>query len=352
MKALRLIDQDRLELDDIEPPAAPGPDEVLLRNAFCGICGTDLHEYADGPHLVTRRPHPLTGSQLPQVLGHEFGGEVVDVGREVATATRGDRVAVMPLLWCGGCASCLAGRQECCTRLAAVGYNWPWGGMAEYALVKGHQVARLPEGMTDEQGALVEPSAVAVHAVRSAPVLLGDRVLITGGGPIGQLVALAAIAAGASSVTLSEPNPGRRRRAEGLGGIRVIDPSDGDVVAAARELQPEGVDVALECAGNTHALSACTQAVRAGGVVVQTALPGQRLEIDTRQLTLRDVALKGVNCFPVTSWPRVIDLIASGRLPAERIVTGQVSLGDAVDDGFARLLDPTDDQIKILITAG
>jgi (R,R)-butanediol dehydrogenase/meso-butanediol dehydrogenase/diacetyl reductase len=351
MRAVRLIDRNQLEVEEISAPSDPGPGEILLRNRFCGICGTDLHEYADGPHLVTRQPHPLTGTQLPQVLGHEFGGEVVAVGSGVDTAAVGDRVAVMPLLWCGNCAACLAGRQECCPRLAAVGYNWAWGGMAEYALVKAHQVAVLPDHMTDQQGALVEPTAVAVHAVRSAPVLLGDNVLVTGAGPIGQLVALSAQGAGAS-VTISEPNPGRRRRASALGGVRVLDPNDVDVSFAIRERHPDGVDVAIECAGNTHALAACTESVRPGGVIVQTALPAGRLEVDTRQLTAHDIALKGVVCFPVTSWPWVIELIASGRLPAERIITGEVGLEDAVDGGFAPLLDPAGDQIKILVTAG
>jgi (R,R)-butanediol dehydrogenase / meso-butanediol dehydrogenase / diacetyl reductase len=351
MKALRLLGLRQLHIDDVEPPTEPGPLELLLANRLCGICGTDLHEYADGPKLVTSDPHALTGARLPQILGHEFSAEVLAVGAEVTAARVGDRVCIMPLFFCGQCVACRTGRQQCCTTLGAVGYNWRWGGMGEYATVADHQVARLPDGMTDAQGALVEPTAVAVHAVASAGVRVGDNVLVTGGGPIGQLVALSSLAAGAGSVYLSEPNPGRRLRAGRLGLTGVLDPIGSDVVGELHELFPDGLDIAIECAGNQKALEACIDSVGPGGTVVQTALHPRPVELDPLRLTLRDVSLKGVNCFPVMSWPRVIRLIASGRLPAERIVTGQVPLTNAIEDGFHALLDPDSDHIKILVAA-
>jgi (R,R)-butanediol dehydrogenase / meso-butanediol dehydrogenase / diacetyl reductase len=349
VRALRLRGRRELTLDEVPEPGAPGPGEVLLRNRLCGICGTDLHEYNDGPKLVTARAHPLTGASMPQILGHEFSAEVVATGDGVRSVSAGDRVSVMPLFFCDRCAPCRAGRQECCVRLGAVGYNWAWGGMGEYAIVAEHQVAALPEGMSDAQGAMVEPTAVAVHAVRSAPVMLGDTVLVTGGGPIGQLVALASVAAGAAAVYLSEPNGRRRRRGETLGLAALLDPACEDVVARVRDLEPGGVDVAVECAGNERALQTCIEAVRPGAVVVQTALHPTPVRIDPVRLTLRDISVKGVNCFPVTGWRRVIALVASGRLPAERVITGQVGLGEAVENGFEALLDPDSDHIKILV---
>jgi (R,R)-butanediol dehydrogenase/meso-butanediol dehydrogenase/diacetyl reductase len=352
MRALRLLGLRRLEVTEVQAPSEPGLHEVVLRNRLCGICGTDLHEYADGPSLVTAEPHPLTGAQLPQILGHEFSGEVIAVGSEVTAVRIGDRVCVMPLFFCGTCPACVAGRQQICTRLGAVGYNWQWGGMGEYATVAEHQVARLPDSMTDAQGALVEPTAVAIHAVSSAPVRPGDAVLVTGGGPIGQLVALSCLAAGAGAVYASEPNNARRAQAAGLGLTRVIDPSAADAMAQLREDVPAGVDVAIECAGNGAALEACISAVRPGGTVVQTALHPKPVQIDAQQLTLRDVTIKGVVCFPVTSWPRVIQLIASGRLPAERIITGEVALDNAIEDGFEALLDPQGSHVKVLVAAG
>jgi (R,R)-butanediol dehydrogenase / meso-butanediol dehydrogenase / diacetyl reductase len=350
MKSLRLHGLQDLRLEEVADPLEPGPGQLLLRNRLCGICGSDLHEFNDGPKLVTADPHALTGTSMPQILGHEFSGEVIATGSGVETAAVGDRVAVMPLFFCGECAPCREGRQECCTRLGAVGYNWHWGGMGEFALVEQHQVAPLPPGMTDAQGAMVEPTAVAVHAVRSAGVKLGDTVLVTGAGPIGQLVALGAVAAGATSVYISEPNVRRRERARALGLLTdVLDPTVDDVASRLQERHGDGVDVAIECAGNERALAACIDSVRPGATVVQTALHPKPALIDPLRLTFRDVSLKGVNCFPITSWPRVIALIASGQLPAERVITGQVPLSQAIDEGFNVLLDPNGDQIKILI---
>jgi (R,R)-butanediol dehydrogenase/meso-butanediol dehydrogenase/diacetyl reductase len=213
------------------------------------------------------------------------------------------------------------------------------------------QVAALPDTMSDSAGALVEPTAVAVHAIASAPVRPGDTVFITGAGPIGQLVALAASAAGAGAVVLSEPSAGRRERAARLGLSAVIDPLAEDPTEHMLELtNGAGADVCVECAGSQPALDACLDTIRLGGSVVQTALQTRPVQIDTSaQLTLRDVSIKGVYCYPVTSWPRVIGLIASGRLPAESIITATIELHDLVRDGFEPLLDGDSDQVKILV---
>jgi (R,R)-butanediol dehydrogenase/meso-butanediol dehydrogenase/diacetyl reductase len=165
-------------------------------------------------------------------------------------------------------------------------------------------------------------------------------------------VALSCLAAGAGAVHVSEPNDARRAHAARLGLTRVIDPAEGDVTIQLSEDTPGGVDVAIECAGNARALDACLAAIAPGGTIVQTALHPKPVEIDPQRLTQRDVTLKGVVCFPVTSWPRVIRLIASGRLPAERIVTGEVALDHAIKEGFEALLDPQGTHVKVLVAAG
>jgi (R,R)-butanediol dehydrogenase/meso-butanediol dehydrogenase/diacetyl reductase len=350
IRALRLHGHRDIRIEDVpEPDEDLGDRDVLLRSRRVGICGTDLHEYLDGPMLATTSPHPLTGACLPQILGHEFSADVLVVGHEVSSVKPGDRVAVMPLFFCGRCASCGRGRPQTCERLGAVGLNWAWGGMGELAVVAEHQVAVLPDEVTDVQGAMVEPAAVAIHSVTTAGVKVGDAVLVTGGGPIGQLVALAAIAAGAAAVYLSEPNPRRRVRAEGLGLTELLNPSELDVPAYLRKVCAGGVDVAIECAGNGHAAKACVEAIRTGGVMMQTGLHTRPAEVDLRSVTLRDVSIRGANCFEVTSWPRVIGLIASGAMPAERVVTSEVPLEDGVSSGFEALVDPQSDQIKVML---
>ncbi len=351
MRALRLHAAGDLRVDDVDTLAGDlGAQQVLVENRLCGVCGTDLHEYSHGPVVTTAEPHPLTGTHLPQVLGHEFAGVVRAVGTDVTGLRPGDRVSIMPVIGCGQCGACRAGRQQSCVRMAAVGLSWPWGGMAEYAVLGQSQVSVLPDGVSDLQGALIEPAAVAVHAVSTAPVRPGDTVLVTGGGPIGQLTVMAAVEAGAARVYLSEPNVHRREWAATIGAAGAIDPSATDVEGELCDLTGgEGVDVTIECAGTQAAMTAAVEVTRNGGTILQTALHVAEATIDLTRLTLRDLRLIGANCYPVTSWPRVIALVASGRLPVERIVTATVPLHRARADGFDALLAPRGKEIKVMV---
>jgi (R,R)-butanediol dehydrogenase/meso-butanediol dehydrogenase/diacetyl reductase len=349
MRALTLYGNRDLRLDEVPEPS-PGPGEVALRTRLCGICGTDLHEWADGPIQMTAEPHPLTGGRLPQILGHEYSAEVIALGEGVSSLRPGDRVAVMPIVYCGECPGCLAGEEQTCDKLAVVGIHHRWGGMADISIVKESQAVPLPEGMSDEQGAVVEPAGVGVHAVDVGGVQPGDKVFVTGGGPIGQAVALAAAAAGAEEVYLAETKPGRIARSEALGLTEVIDSSARDDVGLElRDRTGGGIDVAFDCAGVSPALADCVASVRKRGTVVQTAMHNRPATIDMHNITLRAITVKGEICYPPGSWPRVMDLITSGRLPAEKIITGTVPLERAVADAFEVLDDPASEQIKILL---
>jgi (R,R)-butanediol dehydrogenase/meso-butanediol dehydrogenase/diacetyl reductase len=253
LRALRFHSDHDLRVEEVSEPPAPRAGEVVVRVVTCGICGTDLHEYMAGPIVTPVEPHPLNGAQNPQILGHEFAGDVVATGPGVTRVVEGDRVAIMPLAYCGKCAYCLRGLQHLCATMACVGLSHAWGGMAELATVAEYQVVPLPESVDYAQGALIEPTAVAAYGVERAGVASGDRVLVTGAGPIGALAALCAHAAGASTVYLSEPNPARRARAEALGVATVLDPTSVDMPELIREQTDGlGVDVAIECSGNQH----------------------------------------------------------------------------------------------------
>src|SRR5438876_767290 len=244
MRALRFHAARDLRIENVAEPPAPGASEVLIRVVSCGICGTDLHEYVAGPIVTPVEPHPLTGAQNPQILGHEFSGDVVAVGAGVTRVSPGDRVAVMPLAYCGRCAYCTRGLQHLCATMGCVGLSHAWGGMAELATVAEYQVVRLPDGVTYQQGALIEPTAVAAYGVERGGVKPGDRVLVTGAGPIGALAALCARGAGAAAVYISEPNAARRARAEALGVAVVLDPTAVDVPELLHEeTDGLGVDV-------------------------------------------------------------------------------------------------------------
>ncbi|QWT24534.1 2,3-butanediol dehydrogenase [Subtercola sp. PAMC28395] len=337
----------------VEEVGTPRPlaGEVLLRPYWCGICGTDLHEYAMGPIVIPSSPHALTGATAPQVLGHEFSAEVVELGAGVTNVTVGQRVSVMPLLYCGQCYYCRRGLNHLCRSMACVGLSYQSGGIAELAVVPATHVSILPDSMTELQGALVEPGAVAAYGVDTAQVRAGDTVLITGAGPIGALAALYASSIGAN-IFISELNPTRAALARSLDVGEVLDPSKVDVAAWLKDhTDGIGADAVIECSGNERALQTAIAAVRSAGRISQTGLHTRAAAIDPMVLSEHDITLSGTWCYPVTDWPRIIDLISRGRYPVEKVVSAQISMDDIVAKGFETLLSPTGDQVKVLVNA-
>jgi (R,R)-butanediol dehydrogenase/meso-butanediol dehydrogenase/diacetyl reductase len=340
-----------IRVEEVSSPTGPAAGEVLLRPFWCGICGTDLHEYAMGPIVIPSDPHALNGSRLPQILGHEFSAEVLEVGAGVTTVTAGQRVSVMPLLYCGECYYCRRGLNHLCISMACVGLSFGWGGIAELAVVPASHVSVLPDGVSDLQGALVEPAAVAAYGVDTAGVRPGDSVLVTGAGPIGALAALYAASLGAE-VVVSEVNPTRVALARSLDVGEVVDPTQVDVAAWLKDRNGGiGVDAVIECSGNERALQTALASVRSAGTVAQTGLHTRPAAIDPMVLSEHDITLAGTWCYPVTDWPRIISLIAGGRLPVEKVVSARISMEDIVEKGFETLLSPTGDQVKVLVEA-
>jgi len=351
LRAIRYYDKRDIRVEEAAPPTGElAPNELLVAPRLCGICGTDLHEYVAGPIVTPVEPHPLTAATLPQTLGHEFSAEVVDVGSGVTNVRADDRVSLMPLIYCGRCYFCRRGLNHLCEVMGCLGLSSPWGGMADLAVVKDYQVSLLPDNVTYEQGALIEPTAVAAYGVECGGVRPGDAVLITGAGPIGALAVLAATAAGASRVFVSEPNKQRARLASELGAAEVFDPAAGDPAAQIVDLTDGlGVDVAIECVGNGDALDACVRATRRAGVVVQTGLHVGTATVNPMQWALKDLTIRGTWCYPVQSWPRITTQIAAGTLPVEKIVSACIRLPDAVERGFDQLVKRDNAQVKVLV---
>ncbi|HEX5191986.1 MAG TPA: alcohol dehydrogenase catalytic domain-containing protein [Solirubrobacteraceae bacterium] len=320
---------------------------MLVAPVKVGICGTDVHEYADGPLRTTVEPHPVTGGRVPQILGHEFAGTVVEVGPDVESLSPGQRVSVMPLQGCGKCAVCRAGSEQLCDLRAAVGLRHPWGGMAELALVQERQACPMPDSLSWEQGAMIEPAAVSWAAVQTGGVAPGQSVLVTGFGPIGALAALAAGGAG-GDVLVAEPNPARASRAQELG-LAVVDPRSGTLAELTTATFAGGVDVAIECSGVEAAIQSAMASLRPSGVVVQTGVPASPPTLDLRSLMLRGLSIVASVGYPLSCWPTVMDEVASGRYPVQRILSGEVALDDGLTGVFERLLDPAGDALKVVI---
>ena len=207
MKAVRFHAAKDIRVEDVPAPSARlGAHDVLIKPLVTGICGTDLHEYIAGPIVTPQTPHSYTGATNPQILGHEFSAVVVDKGAEVSNVKLGDRVSVQPLISPRDDYYGRRGLYHLSENMACVGLSWAWGGMSELAVVNDYNVAVVPDGVSDVQAAMIEPAAVAIYAVDRGQVTSGSTVLVSGIGPIGALTLLAARAAGAAVIFVSEPN--------------------------------------------------------------------------------------------------------------------------------------------------
>lgn len=352
MKAARYYGKHDLRIEETTAPPQPGHGEVLVAPTFCGICGTDLHEFESGPIFTPQKPNAYSGALLPQILGHEFAGRVVAIGPGVEAIKVNDRVSIQPQI---GPRHDYYGQRNLCflgPKASVVGLSWPWGGMGELALVKEYNCIPMPDYISDQEGALIEPAAVAVHAVDRSGLVPGGSILITGGGPIGALTVLAARAAGATRIILSEPNPNRRQKVADIApGIVTLDPSEPDFQEKihAHTEQGIGVDAAIECAGSPRALQSCIDAVRPQGTVVMVGLMGVPAEISPFDLIMRDITLRGSLNYPLNVWPRVFEMIHSGVFPVQKVVDAEISLDGVVTDGFKPLLDTSGTSMKILI---
>ena len=353
MRAVRFHAARDIRVDDVAPPRdLLAPDEVLIEPFCAGICGTDLHEYIAGPIVTPKVPHVYTGATNPQILGHEFSARVKKVGDAVSNVKPGDRISIQPLLSPRDDYYGKRGLYHLSPKMGCVGLSWAWGGMAEQAVIKDYNAQPIPDSLTDEQGALIEPAAVAMYGIVRGGVTAGSSVLVSGAGPIGALAVLAARAAGAALIIVSEPNPNRRRIiAEIAPYAVVVDPKGEDLMALVRELTEEGVgvDVALECVGLEASLNACADAVRRQGKVVQVGLHTKRASIDAMRWAMKDITLEATWCYPVQVWPRIARLIASGAFPVEKIITSRIDAADIVAQGFETLLDPAGNDLKIVV---
>ncbi len=349
MRAARFHGKSDIRVEDVPSPKIKTPDDVLVEVAYCGICGTDLHEYLVGPIVTPTSPHPLTGVTIPQTLGHEFSARVVEIGGDVTDVAVGDRVAIMPAIVCGKCHYCRRGLGHLCVRFACTGLSAETGGLAQYASLKDYQVATLPDEVSDVEGAVVEPASVAAYGIDRVGVHGGDVVLVTGAGPIGVLSAMYADAIGAATVVIAEPNPNRAALVRAMDIGPVLDPTESGFSDQINELtRGIGVDVVAECSGSSPGLATALSSVRRRGAIVQTGLHTKPATLDAMALSEKDVSLVGSWCYLITDWPRVIRLIAAGKYPVSKAVTARIRLEDVVTKGFDVLVDPRGDQLKVL----
>jgi (R,R)-butanediol dehydrogenase / meso-butanediol dehydrogenase / diacetyl reductase len=330
----------QVPIEDVPDPD-PGPRDIVLDVKACGICGSDLHTYAQGLF-----------AEPGQVMGHEFAGEVVHVGAQVEGIAIGDRVTGLPIQPCGDCQQCLEGRDHLCEAWTqrSIGYGIP-GAFAERlwipSAVLDRNVHKLPDELAFEDAALVEPLAVGVHAVGRADAQPGQVALVLGLGTIGLQVAQVLLARGLTQVIGADLSPLRRSVAAGLGVTPVAGDDIGTAVAEAAGFRP--IDVVFEATGAPQLVQRALEIVRPAGTVVLIALYEERAELDPTIVVQKELAVRGSAIYTPDEFHEGIELLASGRAKGQPLITHRLPLED-LGEAFEAQLEK-EAAIKVMVTS-
>jgi 2-desacetyl-2-hydroxyethyl bacteriochlorophyllide A dehydrogenase len=321
-------------VEDVDDPT-PEADQLVVKVGYCGICGTDLHSTREGAATVA------CGS----ILGHEFVGEVVEVGKSLKKDWNdGDRVCSLPFLSCGKCASCVTGRPFECVELKCTGLDVP-GGFAEYVKTGAMETIKLPDNLMMGSAALIEPLAVGLHALRVGGMKAGQRVMITGAGPIGLAVALWARFLGARDVVISEFAEQRKVLASKLGATAVIDPA-GDLAEQFRDAAGGDPDMIFECVGAPGLMQQCIEVMPRRGKIVMVGVCEQPDTILPFLALVKELQMQFAIAYTRDDFETVIAMLAQGRIDPSAMVTDIVSL-DEMPEAFEALRTPST-QCKVL----
>lgn len=333
MRQAVLTAVEQVEVREVVTPAC-GPGQVAVRVEACGICGSDLHMY--------RGHHPVF--QPPVVMGHEFAGTIAAVGPGVPAARVGERVAVFPGVACGSCRNCRAGRYNVCPDWQIIGGHLP-GGLADLVCVPAAGALPLPADLSPVAGAMVEVAAVGVHAVNRGRVEAGEPVAVLGAGPIGLMVAQVARSRGAA-VVMSDPVPGRRALAEQLG-FAAVPPADLGAWAAERTGR-DGLSAAFDCVGAQPAIDQGLQVIGRGGRMVLVGILAQTCTFPGQLVQRGERDLIGVQAYVPADFHTAVQLIRSGAVQAESLVTHLFPLAQ-VGEAFRAAAGGLPDVVKVMV---
>lgn len=337
MKASRFLGNKTFAVTDLPTPHA-GPGELVLRNQVCGVCGTDVHIYHGEPGSADVNP--------PVVLGHEYSGEVVEVGEGVTDFAVGDHVTVDPNIYCGHCAYCQNGKKQLCPSMEAIGVTRD-GGFAQYSRIPAAQAFKLEPTVPWEAAAMAEPLACCLHGIDLAGIQVGDKVCVVGGGAIGLLMVQLAKLSGASQIVLSEPNEKRRQVGLQLGANAAIDPTRPDAQEAFAQVLDGGANVVIECVGNVPAVKSAFQFAGKGATVLLFSVPKVDATFDLPLFDVykKELTIKGSFVNPDTH-ARAVALINSGKVDFGPIITHRFTL-DQLPEAIA--MQMSDASIKVVV---
>lgn len=325
-----------MSLREVDPPR-PAPGEVLVRVRAAGVCGSDVHGFTGS-----------TGRRRPGVImGHEFCGTVEALGEGVAARAVGERVVVQPIISCGACPQCRAGRPNLCLHRRGIGWS-VHGGYAEFVSVPQRNALPLPGEVGWHAGALVEPLAVALHAANLTPLEVGDTMAVLGAGPVGLLTVMALRLRGAGRVIVSDLSPHRLELARRLGADELIHAGEVDPVDTVRGLTGGlGADAVLEVVGVTATVRQSVQMVRSAGNVTWVGNSAPSVELPMQEVVTREITLRGAYAF-VGEFGRAVELLRSGRVDVTPLIERVAPLEEG-PDLIHSLARGTLDAVKVVL---
>ncbi len=352
MKAALWYAKQDVRIEEIPEPK-PGPGEVKIRVKWCGICGSDLHEYEDGPFSIpVDTPHPLTGKKAPIVLGHEFSGDIVEVGEGVTGWNVGDRVTAEATVACLECRYCKQGHYSYCDRLGIFGVHGSGGAMAEYVVAGAPFLHKIPGNLDYEKASLVEPIAVGFHSLGAGNFRAGMTAVVLGAGPIGLGVIESLRAAGAHKIIAVVRKSVRQEYALRSGADVLLDPYEVDAPAEIRKITGGlGADICFETFGVDFGVNLGLNCLHNGGTLVVISLWNKPVSVDLMHTVLTEKYIVGSNLYSYNDFETVLKMLEDGRIPAKGYITKRIALDDLVAEGFHTLSGPDKKKhVKILVT--
>ena len=318
--------------------ADPGPREVTIQVKACAICGSDVHVY--------KGMHPA--APLPAGAGHELSGVVAEVGKEVTRFKVGDRVCMNPMLFCGKCYYCKRAQYNHCVEVTFC-YRVGQSGFAEYINRDQEWVYPLPDSLSFEEGAVIEPTSTAVHAAQSSPLQLGSQIAVFGAGPIGLQALQAAKAHGATWAAVVDVVDYRLDLARDLGADITINASEGDPALRIRELSDGlGVDVTYECVGLEQTMRQCLAALKKGGTAMALGVfENPEVKLNLQDMVNRELQIRAILAY-IWDFQTALDLVASGRIRLKPLISHTFPLS-RIREAFELLLDKREKAMKVLI---
>lgn len=333
----RLVEPKKIILEEVEKPI-PKKGEVLVQVVSCGICGSDIHAY--------HGRHPFI--KCPIVQGHEFSGVVTELGADVTGVRVGQRVTVIPHLICGKCYGCKLGKSNLCENLKFIGCQSE-GAMAEYLAVPAEMIVPLPAEIDFEEGALIEPLAVGVHAVNRSNLKQGNRVLIYGAGPIGLLTLQAAKAKGAGEVIIADLSDWRLRKAKELGASYIINPAKENLKEYLKAHFPaEGIDLIFECVGAAQTIQEAIEIARKGSQIIVVGVFGKEVPIKMGWVQDHELDLLGSCSYVREDFLEAIELIQQKKVNVQSLITNRFPL-TKIAEAYKLIEKERDKILKVLI---